>query len=179
MYQGNNPTALTSQKLLADALDELLREKSFKEVSVKELCSRSGVSRQTFYSLFGTKENIMLYKLEEAKAAKPWHEASEAMPLNEMCQEYARYVSENYAMLSMLIENGLSEIIYTMFYGSLSSCQQSFVDIGDSDRRYAACFVSAGLSQLTQKYIREHKKSNPAELARLAYKIMSGSIYHL
>ena len=179
MYQGNNPTALTSQKLLADALDELLGEKSFKEISVKELCTRSGVSRQTFYSLFGTKENIILYKLEEGKNANPWHGSSATMPLNEICKDYARYVSENYDILSMLIENGLSEIIYTMFYGSLSSCQQSFSDIGDSDRMYAVGFVSAGLSRLTQKYIEEHQKANPAELAGLAYKIMSGNIYNV
>jgi len=49
MYQGKNPTALTSQKLLLDALNELLAEKEFKDISVSELCSRSGVSRQTFY----------------------------------------------------------------------------------------------------------------------------------
>jgi AcrR family transcriptional regulator len=55
MYQGNNPTALTSQKMLLDSLNELLKEKEFKDISVSEICSHSGISRQTFYSLFGTK----------------------------------------------------------------------------------------------------------------------------
>lgn len=51
MHQRNNPTAHTSQTLLLDAMNQLLQMNEFKDISVSELCSRSGVSRQTFYSL--------------------------------------------------------------------------------------------------------------------------------
>ena len=94
MYQGKNPKALTSQKLLLEALNELMDEKEVKDISISELCSRSGVSRQTFYSLFGTKENILLYELD---------------------------------------------------YQAMSSCRQSFVNLNEEDREYAAQFMSAGL----------------------------------
>ncbi len=177
MYQGKNPTALSSQKMLLDALNGLLKEKEFKDISVSELCSRSGVSRQTFYTLFGTKENILLYQLEQINDTKPDHEDNSPMKLSDICERYARYVTSNYAQLTMYIENELSEVLFTQFYNAMSSCRQSFVELDSADREYAAQFMAAGLCRLTQRYIQEHEKPDQAELTRLSYKIMSGNIY--
>lgn len=179
MYQGKNPTAHTSQKLLLDAMNELLAEKEFKDISISELCCRSGVSRQTFYSLFGRKENILLYQLDLINDTKPDHEDDSAIKLTDMCVRFGKYIASNYAQLTMLIENELTEVLYTQISQSMSSCRQSFVTLDDELREYAAQFLAAGLCRLTQKYIREHKKPDQNELTRLAYKIMSGSIYQM
>ncbi|MBQ8237715.1 MAG: TetR/AcrR family transcriptional regulator [Oscillospiraceae bacterium] len=177
MYQGKNPTALTSQKLLLDTLNELLREKEFKDISVSELCSRSGVSRQTFYSLFGTKENILLYQLELINDTKPDDGDDSPISLMESCQRFSQYVVSNYEKLTMLIENNLCEVLYTMIYQSMSSCRPGFVGLDQKTQEYAAQYMAAGLSSLTQKYIREHKKPDQQELTELSYLIMSGNIY--
>lgn len=179
MYQGKNPTAHTSQELLLDAMNKLLTEKEFKDISISELCCRSGVSRQTFYSLFEKKENILLYQLNLINDTKLDHEDDNAMKLTDICERFGKYVASNYALLTMLIENDLTEVLYTQICQSMSSCRQSFVTLDDELREYAAQFVSSGLCRLTQKYIFEHKKPDQSELARLAYKIMSGSIYQI
>ena len=179
MYQGKNPTALTSQKLLLDTMNELLGEKEFKDISVSELCSRSGVSRQTFYSLFGTKENILLYQLEVINDTRPDPEDDSSISLIETCERFSRYVVSNYEKLKMLIENNLCEVLYTMIYQSMTSCRRSFLTQDEKIQEYAAQFVAAGLSSLTQKYIREHKIPDQTELAEIAYKIMSGNIYRI
>lgn len=179
MYQGNNPTAHTSQKLILDAMNTLLTEKEFKDISVSELCCRSGVSRQTFYSLFGKKENVLLYQLELINTTKPEHEDTSVLNLIEICERFAKYISSNYSQMTMLIKNDLTKILYTQIYQSMTSCQQSFVDLDDTTREYAAQFIAAGLSRLTQKYVLEHKKPDLDELARLSYKIMSGNIYQI
>lgn len=179
MYQGNNPTAQTSQKLLLDAMNTLLTEKEFKDISVSELCYRSDVSRQTFYSLFGKKENILLYQLDLINNTKPDPKDDSVLNLNDTCERFAKYVSSNYEQLSMLIKNELVEVLYTQIYQSMTSCRQSFADLDDTTREYAAQFIAAGLSRLTQKYILEHKEPDQNELARLSYKIMSGNIYQI
>ena len=179
MYQGNNPTAHTSQKLILDAMNTLLTEKEFKDISVSELCCRSGVSRQTFYSLFGKKENILLYQLDLINNTKPDDEDDSVLSLIEICERFSEYISSNYSELTMLIKNELTEVLYTLIYQSTTSCRQSFADLDDTTREYAAQFVAAGLSRLTQKYILEHKEPDQDELARLSYKIMSGNIYQI
>lgn len=178
MYQGNNPVALTSQKMLLDSLNELLKDKDFKEISVSEICNHSGVSRQTFYTLFGTKENILLYQLEHSPYTKqPHDDVVQEMTLLEMCERYSLYVEANYNQLKMLVANELMEVLYTQFYRAMSTCRESYVDLDAEEREYASLYMSAGLSQITQKYIKEHDKVDLSFLTQMSYKIMSGSIY--
>ncbi len=65
MYCGSNKTALCSQRQIAKAMMSLLEEKSFDQISVCELCRLAGISRQTFYSLFSSQENVIVFLLKE------------------------------------------------------------------------------------------------------------------
>ena len=66
MYKGTNKTALFSQKLIGDAMLRLLENTPFAEISVSDLCKEADVSRQTFYSLFGSKENVIAYTIQNS-----------------------------------------------------------------------------------------------------------------
>lgn len=178
MYRGSNQIAVRSQNMLLDALNELLDEKEYKEISIREICDRSGISRQTFYKLFGSKENLLLFRLENSPhAEKHTDEETEIVTLMDTCRHYSQYISANYSQMRMLLENNLMEVFYTQTYTALSTCRQSFVNLSDTEREYAAQFISAGLCRLTQKYIREHEEPDQSELTNLSYIIMSGSIY--
>ena len=65
MYTGKHKTAVKSQRIIAEAFFSILKEKSYYDVSVKEICSKAGISRQTFYSLYGTKEDVIRFYLAE------------------------------------------------------------------------------------------------------------------
>ena len=65
MYKGTNKTALCSQKNIADTFVQLLRDNNYTAISVSRICKAAQVSRQTFYSLFESKENIILYELRK------------------------------------------------------------------------------------------------------------------
>ena len=64
MYCGTNKTALQSQKQIAEAMMALLGEKPFSQITVSELCKAAGISRQTFYTLFTSRENVMVFTLQ-------------------------------------------------------------------------------------------------------------------
>lgn len=178
MYQGNNPIAIKSQHMLLDALNELLKEKDYKDISISEICDRSTISRQTFYKLFGSKDNLLLFKLDNTPYADQHSdEDEENLTLMDTCQRFSTYVIENYKQFQMLLENDLMEVLYTQIYTSMYSCRQSFADLDDNKREYAAQFIAAGMCRLTRKYIQDHEKPNHKELADITYKIMSGNIY--
>ena len=71
MYTGDHKTAKLSQTLITDALLTLLETVPFTDISVSRLCQQAQVSRQTFYSLFGTKENVLLHALETSCCFEP------------------------------------------------------------------------------------------------------------
>lgn len=64
MYSGNNPTAKKSQEWISEALFILLDKNKFTDLSITEICKKSGVSRQTFYKLFEDKEEVVYYFLK-------------------------------------------------------------------------------------------------------------------
>ena len=64
MYQGKNPTALQSQNLITEALLALMEEEPFQKITIKAVCAHAGVSRQTFYSLFENKEEVIGRRLD-------------------------------------------------------------------------------------------------------------------
>lgn len=54
-----------THKALRKAMQELLTEKSFDEISVTELCERAETRRATFYKHFGDKSELLVYMIQE------------------------------------------------------------------------------------------------------------------
>ena len=59
MYPGSNPSALRSREEIAAAFLTLLRTTPPEELSVKEIMDAAGLSRQTFYQIFVSREEIL------------------------------------------------------------------------------------------------------------------------
>ena len=176
MYEGNNPKARESQRLLLEAFELLMAERNFADIPVSEICSRAGVSRQTFYTLFGTKENLLVYLLEHAPGAEE-AEGEEPVTLQETCVRFARFVALNYTQLRVLVENGLENALESQMRRSMASCTRSFVELPNDEREYAASFMAAGFTSIARLYIESHDEADVAELARLAFKMASGGVF--
>ena len=59
VYCGCNEKALSSQRAIACALLALMEAEPYAEISISALCRAAGVSRPTFYSLFGSKDDVV------------------------------------------------------------------------------------------------------------------------
>ena len=59
MYTGTNPSALRSKQWLHDALLQILEKKQYSQISVKDICLQADLSRQTFYKIYKSKDEIM------------------------------------------------------------------------------------------------------------------------
>jgi len=53
-----------SQQKLQDALAEHLKVKALEEITIGELTESAGVSRQTFYSNFDSKQAVLVGRIE-------------------------------------------------------------------------------------------------------------------
>lgn len=61
----NDKRSITSAHMIYDGLKRLLDIKTWNEISITELAEFSGVGRTTFYRIFDTKEDVILYKIDE------------------------------------------------------------------------------------------------------------------
>ena len=64
MYCGSNKTAMASQRQIAEAMMRLIQEKPYAQITISELCKSAGISRQTFYTLFSSRENVVTFTLQ-------------------------------------------------------------------------------------------------------------------
>ena len=63
MYVGNNATAIRSQKWIVDSLLSLMEQKPYAEITVRDICKAADLSRQTFYNVFDSKDEVLCFRL--------------------------------------------------------------------------------------------------------------------
>ena len=179
MYCGDNKTALYSQQLIADAMLSLLHEKSYAGISVSDLCKTAGVSRQTFYSLFGSKENVILFALKHNCSYEPEPEAKvcRSACFRDFCVGYSRYIVEKREILELLVKNDIMHCLYDVQYESLMQCAHFIGGIEGEDRLYLVDFIAGGMNSIAKNYVLTGCSADGAFLERLMFKLFGGGYF--
>ncbi len=112
MYMGSNPSALRSQQLLAMALVDLMQRHAYSEITVTMLSAAAGVSRQTFYKMFDSKEDIVRY-IAKAKCLDFELQMIErkSMTLEELAEQTFAFFCENIVLVRQLIASQLQHLL--------------------------------------------------------------------
>ncbi|SET60750.1 transcriptional regulator, TetR family [[Clostridium] aminophilum] len=156
---------LKTQERLQNALLELLDTKELKEITVKEICEKAGISRNAFYQHYGYKED--LYDQMVARATEGIRDS--LMPI---IQDASAVREETIVSYAEHIVEGISEVrelIYVMLkgddgkflrqltdliFGQNLTNALSFFDMKDSEElRLYYEFQSAGMAAFIIKWI--------------------------
>lgn len=176
MYKGSNKSALLSQKLISEALLRLLETMPLNDISVSDLCREAQVSRQTFYSLFGTKENVVVYELSHNccflpdKNSPTCHSAA----FRSFCEGYSRYIVDNSHIIELLVRNDMIHFLYDVQYKSLLECEHFIGDVSDDDRVFIVDFIASGMNSIAKNYVLQGSKADVAFLTRLMFSLFGG-----
>jgi AcrR family transcriptional regulator len=182
MYRGNNKTAITSQEMMAEACYRLLEQKPLADIRVSELCQAAKVSRQTFYSLFQNKENVIIYLLisHYPVEIKEYMEAqhTDAMTLENICHCFSIYMDAALPLVKLIIKSGLSRLLAIAFYRGIIRSPRKFIVCADTYyREYVAYFLAGGLASITERYAREHDAVDKKELERMTAGLFRGEFF--
>lgn len=175
MYKGTNPSALRSQTWLAEALLQLMESKPFQKISVKEITEHSDLSRQTFYQLFASKEEILEYHLDQL-----FHRyRQEMMNLKvkstaELARLYFLFFDQNGQFIEQLIHNDLVGILNKRFIAYLDDIRsvQQQLPIRKLNP-YASAFISSGLVGILVYWFNEKRQLTIDQLAVLVSQIIN------
>ena len=146
MYRGSNPIARTSQQNIADALVRLLQRMPYSSITISAICREADVSRQTFYSLFSSRENIVLYLLDTCHTFEPGKECHSTLSLRVLSQEYASYLIDKRELLSLLQQNDLIYLLHGSLYDSFMNCSCFLPGQNAPRRAFCSEFIAGGLS---------------------------------
>ncbi len=116
-------------QLLFDALKELLKEKSFEELSVLEICEKAGIHRATFYKHFVDKYDFLdryfrleINELRFVGAVSEFTPEEFRRTTNRLMSNVMAYVASNLELLRALNADGRS----TTFFDILTNAVASF-----------------------------------------------------
>ena len=182
MYCGTNKTALQSQRQIAEAMMALLEEKPFSQITISELCKAAGISRQTFYTLFTSRENVMVFTLQARycdgpEISVPEHVAGQRSVVRWLCRGYSEYMLRNRALIKLLVDNRIDYLLYDSFYDAMDSCECFLREADPCTRSYAASFYAGGFACVARRYAEEGCASSADQLEALLMTLLSGKLF--
>lgn len=119
-----NPSAVRSKNAMSKALLELMVYKPFGEISITDVTDRARLSRQTFYTNFKQKEDILTYMLRGLflRCREKWE--AHAPDPESLLVEYFLYWEDSRPFLSLLFRQDLG--------GLFQDCNRRFF-VEDTD----------------------------------------------
>ena len=180
MYCGSNKTALQSQRQIARAMMALIQEKPYAQITVSELCRAAGISRQTFYTLFTSRENVMVFTLQAQycdapRIARPQPPSRESA-LDWLCAAYSEYILKNRRLIKLLVDNRIDYLLYDSFFEAMERCDCFLSGADPCVRSYAASFYAGGIACVARRYAQEGCTTTGGELKALLETLLSGKL---
>lgn len=178
MYTGKHKTAVKSQKLIAESFFELLQEKAYYDVSIKEICSKAGISRQTFYSLYGTKEDVIRFYLAETFAE--WRRQAKTngvSSLYDLILFFLLGITEDEKLSQLYSSEVLGGILADILKEHLDKTilyERGSISVGDS---VANSFIAGGLTLAFKQWHADEDKISIEDVTMFVIKILSGDYF--
>jgi AcrR family transcriptional regulator len=182
MYCGSNKTALQSQRQIARAMMALIREKPYAQITISELCKTAGISRQTFYSLFTSRENVMVFTLQTGERETPeiipperGHDGEES--LRWLCRGYSEYILQNRELIKLLVDNRIDYLLYDSFFEVMNGCECFLPGVEPCLRNYAASFYAGGIACVAKQYALDGCTTTIDGLQNMLMTLLSGELF--
>ena len=178
MYCGKNKTACASRRQTADAFLVLLREEPYARISITQLCHAAGISRQTFYNLFQSKENVITFALRNdccyAPAVK---EDACSHSFQQICGGFSRYIISHAGILEVLSRHDLMPLLRGMLREDFSVCLSPDGQCCRALQPYLIDYLAAGITSIAETYIRTGRSASPEALEGIIYMLLRGEFY--
>ena len=171
MSAKENRRSVMTRMLLKSALIELMQEKPFKQITIKELCERADLNRTTFY-LHYTDQLSVLKDIEADVLDKTESFMNSIKPTEEveLIESFLIYVKENEKIFRSLLVHGQDSTFRNDFINcTLKQVKLQMVCDSPLEERYTTVFLMQGSIQLIIEWIESGFDLSPKEAAKLIY----------
>lgn len=152
-------------------LQTCLKTQPLRTVTVTDIHRATGISRATFYRLFDTPEDVLIYQLDQmTRAALDTYDDREEVSTAQLLEKSIALGLENYAFLRALVENGRLDLLFSYTERSFLQLDRENRlfpgDMAPAEREYVIANLSMAMvaSQIT--WSRNGQKESPQELMR-------------
>lgn len=186
MYEGTNQLAVQSQQWIVEALLSLLEEKDYHQISVKEIVRRADLSRQTFYNIFDSKDDVIRLclhrgyeKMKDRLIEKA--QASQSIDPADVTDCFSLFFEENHDLVQKFLDQHLDYIIAAEVMADM----EEFLDlvspetVHDKTYAYGNAFLSGAMTQIMLHWFKDPDPLSKEELSEFLLKILGGDYYRI
>ena len=175
MEQKESRRVQMTKRLLKTALIELMQEKPFEQITIKELCEQADLNRTTFYLHYDDQRGVLqdIEKETMEKTVEFMKNVSPDADTVDMVAAYLSYVKENAQVFQTLLLRYDSKpfrqefVLYT-----LDRIRGNLPYYGDPEHeRYVLTFLMEGSNHIVMEWIRQGFDLPAREVATLIYKL--------
>lgn len=179
MYQGSNPTALASQSWLVDALLGLMAQRPYAQLSVREICEAAGLSRQTFYNCFDSKEEILRFRIRQCyQEMLARLEQKHPLRLADITDAFAVTFQDNHRFFQLLLDQHLEHILHDELARAIGQFTARLcVELSPHSLMYSSAFLSGAISNTVICWFKDPEPLSSQELAALLADLLTGGFY--
>lgn len=168
-HKKQDKRSIQSCDLIYTALDQLLEEKPFESISVKDIVDRANIGRTTFYRNFDTIEDILKLKCDEA-----FNGMKEYLIFNNqgslILKTFLRYWYLDSRILEILIHIKRTDIIVDSFTRIIEQFIEKIDAQHESPVQYRNYFIAIRIGvalNILEQWIKDGKNIPPDDLADL------------
>lgn len=166
-----------TKQLIKQSLIELMQEKSFNEITVKDITERADLNRGTFYlhyvdiyDLLNSIESEFLVTIE--KIILTYHESSTQLSCFELLKEVFSYIETNRELFEALLNSDVEEAFLTKLQSlirtlGLDLMQVTYEDTSLPHYSYFLSFVLNGVLGVTEQWFKNGMDLSSSEMATM------------
>lgn len=176
MKEKTSRIAEQSKKWLVEALFDLMNEKPYSTISVKEIADKAQLSRRTFYRNFKVKEDLLsqyvMYLFEDySNCIKKLNRIN----IYDVLITYFKFWNMHIEELELLKNNHLFYVIMeysAAFIPDINNIKEvEWHDYSSTvEEEYVSLFTMGGLWNVLSKWIGEKERRAPDEMAKIVIK---------
>lgn len=161
------------------ALMRLLEIEKYTKITVKDICVEADLSRQTFYQMFDSKDEVMEYHFQNlfAKFQDDCREFK-GIECHELATNFFRFFYGERNFVKILIANNMAYLMEKEFEKYLPMIDL-FQHINETEEYpdYSVAYVAGALTQTLIHWFDRGFKPEISEVSKLTEDIISGHVY--
>ena len=147
--------------LLSNALIELLKEKSFENIKLNEICNKALVHKTTFYNHFQDKYDLLYYVVKNMQKNMEMNIDNNKDIIDyylELAKSYIKNIKENKVFYNSILKSNQNGLCMDIFYNLCIDSVQKKIKSGENNLHIpsnyiAKYYVSAVFSLITEWFI--------------------------
>lgn len=158
--------AIKSAKIITDSVMEILKVKSFDDLTITDIEKKCFVARSTFYRLFDNTVDVLAYKCDLIFGELiTMHHENEYKSVDEIMILAGEYWMKNSQILEILYKSGHQNILQEAFERNFDRIRACFPVSQEGEiNPYVSAVITSLISTGLIKWVELGKKGTPEEL---------------